>query len=127
MTPREKEALDFIKSYHGEKGYPPSYDEIAGHLGIKSKSGVNRMVVSLEEQGKIRRITGPRDVKQRCIEIIHAPLETWVHIGDLARKLVESIQEERINDNGEGTVVVDARAFGELDVALNEASEKGGI
>ena len=126
MTRREKEALDFIKAHHREKGYPPSYDEIADHLGIKSKSGVNRIVVSLEEQGHIRRNNGDRAVKQRCIEIVHAPLETWVHIGDLARNLVESLKEERIDDNGEGTVVVDARAFGDLDVALNEASENGG-
>lgn len=126
MTPREKETLDFIKEHHREKGYPPSYDEIADHLGIKSKSGVNRIVVSLEEQGRIRRNIGPREVKQRCIEIIHAPLESWVHVGDVATRLVASLLEERIDDNGEGTVVVDAKAFGDLDVALKEASEVGG-
>lgn len=126
MTPREYQALDFIKSYHRESGFPPSYDEIADHLGVKSKSGINRIVVSLEEQGHIRRNNGTRVVKQRCIEIVHAPLESWVHIGDLASKLVESLKDEHINDKGDGTVVVDAKAFGELDVALKEASEISG-
>lgn len=122
MTPREKQALDFIKAHSREHGYPPSYDEIADHLGVKSKSGVNRIVVSLEDQGRIRRNNGTKEFKQRCIEIIHAPLEGWVHVGEVAGRLVESILEERIDDNGEGTVVVDAKAFGDLDVALNEVN-----
>ena len=97
--------------------------EITPTDGIES--GVHRIVVSLEEQGLIRRKTGTREFKARCIEVVHAPLESWVHIGDLASKLVESLKDEHINSNGEGTVIVDAKAFGELDVALKEASERG--
>jgi hypothetical protein len=45
------------------------------------------------------------------------------HIRELASALVESITAEDINAKGEGTVTVDAKAFGDLDVAIQEAEE----
>lgn len=67
MTPKQKEALDFIRSYICENnGVSPSYQEITDALGIKSKSGASRVIASLVEIGVIckdpyraRRITIP--------------------------------------------------------------------
>jgi SOS-response transcriptional repressor LexA len=42
----------------------PSFDEIAAGIGLKSKSGVHRLVCGLEQRGVIRRLRG----KRRAIE-----------------------------------------------------------
>ena len=65
MTPRQAETLDFIKGYIAERGYSPSYSEIQKHLGLRSTSGVARIVASLEARGHITRSYG----NGRCIEL----------------------------------------------------------
>ena len=34
LTTRQKEILDFLELFVAETGYPPSYEEIAGHLAM---------------------------------------------------------------------------------------------
>lgn len=66
MTPRQADLLKFIRSYvEHTDGVAPSFDEMAKGLGIKSKSGIYRMVSALEDRGYIRR--NPR--MKRHIEI----------------------------------------------------------
>ncbi|MDH0126652.1 hypothetical protein N7376_22000 [Brucella intermedia GD04153] len=55
MTPRQKQAYDFIRSFIDKEGYGPSYEEIQEALGMHSKSGVHRLVEGLEERGLIVR------------------------------------------------------------------------
>lgn len=57
LTPRQKELLDFIRRYTDEQGgISPSYEEMATYVGLQSKSGIHRLVLSLEERGFIRRL-----------------------------------------------------------------------
>jgi SOS-response transcriptional repressor LexA len=51
ITPRQRECLDFIAGYLGRTGVGPNYEEIAGALGLSSKSGAHRMVQALLAQG----------------------------------------------------------------------------
>jgi repressor LexA len=51
MTRKQKEALDFIKFYWLDKGYAPSYNDISEAIGVKSKSGINRLITALKERG----------------------------------------------------------------------------
>ncbi|WP_235925462.1 LexA family protein [Brucella pseudintermedia] len=60
MTPRQKDAYDFIRSFIDEKGYGPSYEEIQEALGLHSKSGVHRIIEGLEERDLIVRRPGIR-------------------------------------------------------------------
>lgn len=54
MTPKQKQALDFIKAYITESGgISPSFEEMKDALGLKSKSGVARLVASLKEIGAV--------------------------------------------------------------------------
>lgn len=53
LTKKQHDALTFIKGYIEEHKIAPSYDEIADALGLKSKSGVNRLTLSLKERGWI--------------------------------------------------------------------------
>lgn len=65
-TPRQEQALAFIRSHIAERGHCPSYGEIAEHIGVRSRSNVNRLMVGLEDRGLIRR--QPR--RARCIQIV---------------------------------------------------------
>jgi len=57
MTARQKEVFDFIAKYTAEQGgVSPSFDEIKDYVGLRSKSGVHRIITALEERGLIRRL-----------------------------------------------------------------------
>ncbi len=51
LTKRQKQALDFIKSYTLKKGVAPSLEEIKGHLGLSSVSTAHHHVRALEDLG----------------------------------------------------------------------------
>ena len=56
MTPKQKEVFDFVKGFIDERGYSPSYEEIAEALGIKSKGWIFQTVSRLVEQGHLNRV-----------------------------------------------------------------------
>lgn len=56
MTPRQAETLAFVKEYTARNGHSPNYDEIAAHLGIRSKSGVVRLVDALVAQRRLAKL-----------------------------------------------------------------------
>lgn len=54
LTPQMRILMNFIERFPGEHGgVMPSYDEMKAALGLKSKSGVHRLVESLVERGYI--------------------------------------------------------------------------
>lgn len=53
MTPQQKRALDFIRYQIETTGVAPSFEDLAWHLGLKSKSGVHRIVHRLAEAGHL--------------------------------------------------------------------------
>jgi DNA-binding MarR family transcriptional regulator len=56
LTPRQKEALAFIKAYQARhEGVSPSLEEIGHGLGLASKNGVFGLLQSLERRGFIER------------------------------------------------------------------------
>jgi DNA-binding MarR family transcriptional regulator len=58
ITERQRDLLRFIQTYTSETGgVPPSYSEMAEHLGVV-KSNIHRMVNGLEERGRITRRSG---------------------------------------------------------------------
>lgn len=67
LTAKQQELYDFIVRYEDENGIIPSYDEMLIGVDLKSKSGINRLIVSLEERGYIARIPN----RARAIEIVH--------------------------------------------------------
>lgn len=56
MTPKMKEAFDFIALRIKETGCAPSYQEMADMLGVSSKSGIHRIILAFEDRGKIMRL-----------------------------------------------------------------------
>lgn len=53
LTERQKLILDFIVSYRTDKGYAPSFREIATHFNIASTNGVKRHLDALNKKGFI--------------------------------------------------------------------------
>lgn len=68
MTPRQKQALDFIRNFIGKNGYAPNYLEIAGGIGLgpKSKGAVSSLIHRLAADGHLRISSG----RNRSIEVV---------------------------------------------------------
>jgi repressor LexA len=54
-TKRQKEVLDYVTRFIDRNGHKPSYQQIARHLGVSSRAGVQRHIAALESQGLISR------------------------------------------------------------------------
>lgn len=67
ITQAQAELLAFIERYQAEhKGVCPSFEEMKQALGLHSKSGVHRIVLALEERGRLRRLPN----RNRSLEIV---------------------------------------------------------
>lgn len=56
LTHKQNQLLTFLIKRLEENGVSPSYEEICKELSLKSKSGIHRIVKSLEERGYIERL-----------------------------------------------------------------------
>jgi len=55
LTKRQKEILDYIGSFIDERGYAPSFEEIAESFGYSSLATVHEHLSNLERKGYIRK------------------------------------------------------------------------
>ncbi|MBB43243.1 MAG: repressor LexA [Rhodospirillaceae bacterium] len=69
LTPRQHELIKFIDRKLKLHGISPSFDEMKTAVGLKSKSGVHRLITGLEERGFLRRLPH----RARALEIIKLP------------------------------------------------------
>ncbi len=69
LTRKQYEMLEFIDQRIRIDGIPPSYEEMKEIFGMKSKSGIHRIILALEERGFIRRMP----YRARAIEVIRKP------------------------------------------------------
>ena len=56
LTKKQHELLLYINEYLTDNGVSPSFDEMKEALGLKSKSGIHRLITALVERGFIRRL-----------------------------------------------------------------------
>ncbi|MDD3029062.1 MAG: transcriptional repressor LexA [Alphaproteobacteria bacterium] len=69
LTRKQKELLLLIRDRLEADGVPPSFDEMKRALGLKSKSGIHRLITGLEERGFIKRLPH----RARALEILRLP------------------------------------------------------
>lgn len=69
LTRKQSELLRFIHERLKESGVPPSFDEMKDALDLRSKSGIHRLIMALEERGFIRRLPN----RARALEVIRLP------------------------------------------------------
>ena len=65
LTKKQKNLLLFINKRLRSSGVSPSYEEMKQSLNLKSKSGIHRLITSLEQRGYIKRLKH----KARAMEI----------------------------------------------------------
>src|ERR1700758_4912488 len=69
LTKKQNELLRFIHERLKETGVPPSFDEMKDALFLRSKSGIHRLIMALEERGFIRRLPN----RARALEVLRLP------------------------------------------------------
>lgn len=109
-TKRQKEVLDYITQFVDRNGYEPSYQQIARQLGVRSKSGIQRHVASLEGLGLLSR---RRENGSFGIEVLASKTESDA-VGNI--ELVETDREFR--EMARSTIAVPKFIFGPF--ALHE-------
>lgn len=83
LTRKQYELLILIDQRLKATGVSPSFDEMKEALGLKSKSGIHRLISGLEERGFIRRLPH----RARALEVLRLP----ENLGD---ELVEDAPDE---------------------------------
>ena len=69
LTKKQYELLLFIDGRLKETGVSPSFDEMKEALGLRSKSGIHRLMTGLEERGFVRRLPH----RARALEVLRLP------------------------------------------------------
>lgn len=69
LTKKQYDLLVFIDRRLKESGVSPSFDEMKDALGLRSKSGIHRLITGLEERGFIRRLAH----RARALEVVKLP------------------------------------------------------
>jgi repressor LexA len=93
LTQRQKQVLQFITTYTGDIGYPPSQREIAGHLNVSGTLPVMKHLSALERKGYIKRDPVNRGItlKLAVSPSVAVPIVGTVRAGHLA-PAIEDIQ-----------------------------------
>ena len=65
LTKKQKELFDFLSKYISSNNISPSFEEMKNAVNLKSKSGIHRLITSLEQRGFIKRLKH----KARAMEI----------------------------------------------------------
>ena len=69
LTAKQHELLHFIQERLDSSGISPSFEEMKEALGLKSKSGIHRLISALEERGFLRRLPN----RARALEVLKGP------------------------------------------------------
>ena len=65
LTKKQKELFVYLRDYISSNGISPSFEEMKNAVNLKSKSGIHRLITSLEQRGYIKRLKH----KARAMEI----------------------------------------------------------
>ena len=69
LTKKQRELLMFLEERISQSGVTPSFEEMKDKVGLKSKSGIHRLISALENRGFIKKLP----FKARAIEILKLP------------------------------------------------------
>jgi repressor LexA len=89
LTRKQSELLRFIHERLKETGVPPSFDEMKEALDLRSKSGIHRLILALEERGFIRRLPN----RARALEVLRLPESTTPLSHGRGRKFAPEVIE----------------------------------
>ena len=87
LTRKQSELLRFIHERLQAEGVPPSFDEMKEALDLRSKSGIHRLIMALEERGFIKRLAN----RARAIEVLRLPESATVQTPARPRAFAPSV------------------------------------
>ena len=79
LTKKQKELFDYLQIYMSNNQISPSFEEMKEAVNLKSKSGIHRLISSLEERGFIKRLKH----KARAMEIIDKNSNNYNNFSDV--------------------------------------------
>ena len=56
LTKKQKYLFEYLENYIEKNGIAPSFEEMKNAVKLKSKSGIHRLIMSLEQRGFIKRL-----------------------------------------------------------------------
>jgi repressor LexA len=74
LTKKQHELLLFINRRLAQDGVSPSFEEMKEALGLRSKSGIHRLISGLEERGFLKRLPH----RARALEVVKLPDATAI-------------------------------------------------
>jgi len=66
LTPKQHKLLGFIEQTIAKQQVSPSFEEMKEYMGLKSKSGIHRLIAGLEAKGYVRHLPN----QARALEVI---------------------------------------------------------
>ena len=106
LTKKQKELFVYLNNYISTNDISPSFEEMKNAVNLKSKSGIHRLITSLEQRGYIKRLKH----KARAMEITK----------DLPNKNVKSINSA-VEESYLNIPLVGSIAAGEAIEAINSS------
>lgn len=110
LTRKQKDLLEFIHARMTKEDVAPSFEEMKKALGLKSKSGIHRLISGLVERGYIQRLPHraraleikrlPDGLKPKAANISHA-VDTSYDILPLYGRIAAGTPIEAIRDEKE--------------------------
>ena len=95
LTKKQHELLIFINKWLENHGVSPSFDEMKEALGLKSKSGIHRLITGLEEREFIRRLPH----RARALEVLRLPDDVSISPGQkFSPRIIQGGVKNIIND-----------------------------
>ena len=89
LTKKQRELLLFLEERISQSGVTPSFEEMKKKVGLKSKSGIHRLISALEDRGFIKKLP----FKARAIEILKLPNIKQKPSNDRVKTINEHIVE----------------------------------
>ena len=95
LTKKQLNLLEFIEKKTSANGVSPSFDEMKEALNLKSKSGIHRLIIALEERGFIRRLPH----RARALEVIRKVKKSSLISNLYKEKFVETATQVKLDQN----------------------------
>jgi len=109
LTKRQREILTYLDTYSEDKGYAPSFEEIAEHFNYNSLATVHEHLSNLERKGYIKRSYNesraieilPSDAMPRAVELpLMGAVAAGVPIEAIANDETVTVPESLIQRGG---------------------------
>lgn len=122
ITKKQKEVLDFIKSFAEDRGYSPSLEEVQKHFGLASVSTAHYYVDKLQRDGYLsREAHEARSIQIEPDELIESPFMAEMGLDSVSIPLVGSA------DCGPAELVAEGNVEGYLKVSKRILNKMDGV